>query len=68
MAALEPPAEIPHRDLKTALRQREPMRKLGRENEANNGDIVSRITEVSFKMSANSRYVFASGYSDEPRK
>jgi len=55
IAAFEPPAEIPHRDLKTALRQRAPTRKLGRENEMNKGDIVSRMTAVSFKTSASSR-------------
>jgi hypothetical protein len=55
MAAFEPPAEIPHRALKTALRQRAPTRKLGRENEINRGDIVSRMTAVSFRTSASSR-------------
>lgn len=55
IAALEPPAEIEHKDLKMALRQRKAIRSPGMENELKKGDSVSRITAVSFKTSASNR-------------
>lgn len=66
IAALDPPAAIPHKDLKTALRQRDPTRRPGMGRELNAGESVSRMTAVSFKTSARSRNVFASGDKEDP--
>ena len=68
IAALEPPAEIEQRDLKTALRHKEATRSPGTGKAISRGESVSRITAVSFRTSASKRYVFASGYREEPKK
>lgn len=62
IAAFAPPAEIPQRDLKAALRHRAMTRSPGMDLKVfKSGDRVSRITAVSLRISARRRYVFASG-------
>jgi hypothetical protein len=67
IAALEPPAAIPQRALKEALRQRAPTRKPGIACEARRGEKVLRIMEISMRTSARRRYALASGTREEPK-
>ena len=55
MAALEPPAAMPHKARKEALRQRAPTRKPGMEWELRRGERVSRMTAASLRASARRR-------------
>lgn len=55
MAALEPPAAMPQRARKEALRQRAPTRRLGMVWELRRGDRVSRMTAASLRESARRR-------------
>jgi hypothetical protein len=67
MAALEPPAAMPQRALKEALRQRAPTRRPGIAREVRRGEKVLRIMEVSLRASAKRRYALASGTREEPK-
>jgi len=55
MAAFEPPAAIPQRARKEALRQRIPTRRPGMERKLSRGESVSRMTAASLRMSARRR-------------
>jgi hypothetical protein len=68
MDALDPPAAMPHSDLKTALRHSAVTRRPGIGTVLRAGENVSRMTAVSFSTSASSRNFFASGDREEPTR